>query len=280
METGKLKIIAVILLSVAVCGSAVLYISSHMPPKTPRPPQAVQGVLDLRDWNFGQHGVLSPEGEWEFYWHQLLTPDDFKKDVKANRTGYIRVPGTWNGYEPEGEKGKRLPGDGYATYRLVLHTNTDEPMLGLKLLDFGTSYRLWINGELASENGRVGTSQDEAAPQSLPVLVNFQNNTGEVEFVLQIANFTHQKGGIWTEIKMGTPAQLQVLRERQVFGTIFLCGGLLMMAVYHIGLYLMRRKDRAPLFCALLCILIAARASVTGETFIISYIPGLSWDAV
>jgi len=52
------------------------------------------------------------------------------------------------------------------------------------------------------------------------------------------------------------------------------------MAVYHLGLYLLRRNDRAPLFCALLCFLIAARASVIGEIFLLSYFPGLSWYLV
>ncbi|ABZ83243.1 sensor histidine kinase [Heliomicrobium modesticaldum Ice1] len=224
---------------------------------------------------------MSLEGEWEFYWRQLLAPEDFKSGGAASRTGFIRVPGTWNGYAPPGSgKGQKLPGEGYATYRLVVHTNAGEPVLGLKILDFATSYRLWVNGELLSENGRVATSKDETRPQSFPRLVSFQNDAGTVEIVLQIANFTHRKGGIWTDIKMGTPGQLQALREKQAFSTLFLCGGLLIMAVYHLGLYLLRRKDRAPLFCALLCLFIAARASVTGEIFLLSYFPDLSWNAV
>ncbi|NSW91721.1 MAG: response regulator [Firmicutes bacterium] len=224
---------------------------------------------------------MSLEGEWEFYWQKLLAPEDFKSGGAASLTVFIRVPGTWNGYAPPGSgKGQKLPGEGYATYRLVVHTNAGEPVLGLKILDFATSYRLWVNGELLSENGRVGTSKDETRPQSFPRLVSFPNDAGTVEIVLQIANFTHRKGGIWTDIKMGTPGQLQALREKQAFSTLFLCGGLMIMAVYHLGLYLLRRKDRAPLFCALLCLFIAARASVTGEIFLLSYFPDLSWNAV
>ncbi|MGE5614781.1 MAG: hypothetical protein ACM3XR_10290 [Bacillota bacterium] len=79
-------------------------------------------------------------------------------------TGYIRVPGIWNGYRlpesnmmqksggngkeqgpPENSKGQKLPGEGYATYRLIIHTNGEEPVLGLKILDFATSCRLWVN---------------------------------------------------------------------------------------------------------------------------------------
>ena len=280
-NAGKLKTAVFLLLAAAVLGTAAFYISGHLSSKAPQPPRAAQGMLDLRNWSFGRDGVLSLEGEWEFYWRQLLAPEDFKSGGAASRTGFIRVPGTWNGYAPPGSgKGQKLPGEGYATYRLVVHTNAGEPVLGLKILDFATSYRLWVNGELLSENGRVATSKDETRPQSFPRLVSFQNDAGTVEIVLQIANFTHRKGGIWTDIKMGTPGQLQALREKQAFSTLFLCGGLLIMAVYHLGLYLLRRKDRAPLFCALLCLFIAARASVTGEIFLLSYFPDLSWNAV
>ncbi|MEW5922210.1 MAG: hypothetical protein AB1796_14965 [Bacillota bacterium] len=262
-NAGKLKTAVFVLLALSFLGTAAFYISGHLPSKASLPPRAVGGVLDLRNWSFGQNGVLSLEGQWEFYWRQLLNPEDFKGGGAVPRAGYIEVPGTWNGYAlPGNGKGQKLPGEGYATYRLVIHTNADEPVLGLKILDFATSYRLWVNGELLSENGRVGTNKDETLPQSFPRLVNFQNDGGTVEIVLQIANFTHRKGGIWTDIKIGTPGQLQTLREKQAFGTLFLCGGLLIMAVYHLGLYLLRRKDRAPLFCALLCFLIAARQAL------------------
>lgn len=277
----KLKMVVFVLLATVVLGTATFYISGHMLPKASLPPKAAGGVIDLRNWSFRQNGVLSFKGQWEFYWQKLLTPEDFKEGEAISRTGYIRVPGTWNGYVlPEDENRQKLRGDGYATYRLVIHTNTDEPVLGIKMLDFATSYRIWVNGELLSENGRVGTSKDETVPQAFPRLVNFQNDGGTIEIVLQIANFTHRKGGIWTDIKMGIPSQLQALREKQLFSTLFLRGGLLVMAVYYLGLYLLRRKDKAPLFCALLCFLIAARASVTGEIFILSYLPELSWDTI
>src|SRR5260221_14240214 len=52
--------------------------------------------------------VVSLSGEWEFYWHELLTPEDFKKkNDLAPR--YLQVPGSWHqqGY----------PVLGYGTYR-------------------------------------------------------------------------------------------------------------------------------------------------------------------
>ena len=36
-------------------------------------PQAKQGVIDLRNVDFNQQ-TIKLNGEWEFYWKQLLTP--------------------------------------------------------------------------------------------------------------------------------------------------------------------------------------------------------------
>jgi hypothetical protein len=132
-NAGKLKTAVFLLLAAAVLGTAAFYISGHLSSKAPQPPLAAGGVLDLEDWSFGRDGVLSLEGEWEFYWQKLLAPEDFKSGGAVSRTGYIRVPGTWNGYAPPGNgKGQKLPGEGYATYRLVVRTNGDEPVLALK----------------------------------------------------------------------------------------------------------------------------------------------------
>jgi len=34
-------------------------------------------VIDLSSWDFKKDGTISLSGEWQFYWHQLLTPEDF-----------------------------------------------------------------------------------------------------------------------------------------------------------------------------------------------------------
>ena len=35
-------------------------------------PKAVSGVLDLREWNFETDGNINLDGEWEFYWDEVL----------------------------------------------------------------------------------------------------------------------------------------------------------------------------------------------------------------
>lgn len=63
---------------------------------------------------------------------------------------------------------------------------------------------MWVNGELVAQNGRVGRTPEESFPGAYPLVAGFPACGDEVEVVLQYSNFTHSKGGIWTEIVFGT----------------------------------------------------------------------------
>jgi len=59
-------------------------------------PRAVQGVLDLSQWDAARDGLVTLDGEWEFYWNKLLAPDDFKVAAPPEKTGFFpfRATGT------------------------------------------------------------------------------------------------------------------------------------------------------------------------------------------
>ena len=255
----------------------VLYVYATRQTDAPVPPRASQGILDLTDWNFDQMGAIGLDGEWEFYWGELYTPDDFRSRAGELRPEALRVPSSWNGYQSSIEG---LPGEGFATYRLVVHTAAADRLLSLKILDFSTSYVLWVNGELLASNGRVGRNRDESRPQAYPHIVDFMHDDGPIEIVVQVANFSHSKGGMWTGVELGTPEQARTGRENQMAISLYLCGALVTIGLYHMVLYLVRRRDKSPLFLALLCILIAARSSLTDEIILLRAIPDLSWDAI
>lgn len=276
--------ISIVLIMLLLAG----YLQHYAPKQEVQQPKAVQGVLDLRNWDFERLGALSLEGEWEFYWEKLLNPQELAKyqeedlnPIEMLSGGYLSVPGLWNGREIEREGEALKPsGQGYATYRLTVLTKTADQILGLKLLDFATSYRLWVNKKLAAANGQVGKTPAETVPQAFPLLVTFAQPTEQIEIVLQVANFSHQKGGIRTDIRLGTIAQIQKLREQAVTKNYFFTGGLLLMAVYHLGLFLLRRKEPSSFFCSMLCLLIAIRVATTGETFLLNIWPTLNWSTL
>ncbi|MCP4130907.1 MAG: adenylate/guanylate cyclase domain-containing protein [bacterium] len=83
-----------------------------------KPPKAEEGRLDLGGWDFKRDGPIKLNGKWEFYWGKHLSPDEISEGKqKPNRTGYIAVPGSWNGFKTGDST---LSGEGFATYRLMV----------------------------------------------------------------------------------------------------------------------------------------------------------------
>lgn len=154
--------------------------------------KAEKGVLDLSRWNFQKNGVVSLDGEWEFYWQHLLTPDDFARRNHFEKTGFIELPGAWNGYRIDGRK---LGGMGFATFRLIVDTDSKERMIALNIPEMLTAYRLWINGKEVASNGAVGKSREESKAHWLPMAVSFQPEGDTAEVILQVSNFSFFEGG-------------------------------------------------------------------------------------
>ena len=102
------------------------------PANQKKPPVAVKGVLDLRPsatlgnqgWDFEKGGIVSLDGEWEFYWEEFLDPTNVVGaeyiQPLHEKINYISVPNSWNGHNvsSDGDIPKIIDGDGHATYRL------------------------------------------------------------------------------------------------------------------------------------------------------------------
>ena len=125
--------------------------------KTANPPLSQKGVLDLTNWDFERDGPVNLTGEYEFYWSQLLNPQDFNQNRSSLKADFIVVPRSWNDFVYQG---KALPGEGYATYRLTILLNQSHAALAVKLLEMGTSYNLFVNGQKLSSAGVVGKTED------------------------------------------------------------------------------------------------------------------------
>ncbi len=240
------------------------------------PPRAVHGVLDLSAWDLAADGTVRLDGEWEFYWRRLLAPRDFDRGKAIPAPGLIEAPGTWNGHEVGG---KPLTGDGYATYRLLVRLRESGGPLALHVPYMRTAYRLWIDGEEAAANGRVGTSRETMVPQYLPQTIQFTPRGDTVQLVVQVSNFRHRSGGMRESPEMGTAGGIARKHERDRAFRMTLLGAILVMALYHFGIYVLRRRDRSSLYFGLFCLLFAVRIPVTGEMLLVRMFPDFNWEA-
>jgi diguanylate cyclase (GGDEF)-like protein len=223
-------------------------------------PVAQNGRVDLSQVNL-ENEATDLDGEWEFYWNQLLDPSEVDQGTLS---GYENFPSSWNKYVINQQN---VPGSGYATYRLTFNTSQDQ-ILALKIPKVRTAYQLWVNGILTASAGVVGTSETSMTPQYLPQVVAFNAKQGDNEIVIQMSNYYQSSGGLLNDILLGKEAQLLALRYRGIAYDLFLFGALMIMGIYHLSLFFFRKKDQAPLFFGLFCLLIAIRTLMVGESFL------------
>ncbi len=225
-------------------------------------PQAQQGRFDLRGWSFGDQGAVPLNGQWAFYWDQLLSPTHFSQNQAESQSDYVTVPKLWSGHvTPEGQT---LDQAGMATLRLTVHVDPDQPLLALKITSMTAAYRLWVNNRLLVEQGIVGTSSQSEWPAFGRKTVSFQPPAEMFILTLQLSNH-NLIGGVVSHprLVLGDAAQLSTAAgaERR-HSAILLCVSLFMV-VYHLALFLFYRRDRSTLYFALFCLLWLINGTIT-----------------
>lgn len=265
----------ILIVAVAI---ALLFCINLIPDISSKAPRAGKGVLDLSGWDFAQDGPVQLNGEWEFYWNQLLTWDDFNENRLGSKSkSYLNVPDVWNHYSINGQK----PGGmGFGTYRLrVLINDGQEKNLGLKILTMSTSYKMMLDNEQIASSGIVGTNPAAASPQYKTQTIRISPSSHEFELIVQVANYTYARGGIWRPVLMGTAQQIFHITENSVRREMFVLGILVIMLFYHFSLYWIQKKNRSMIYAMMGLLVIGIRILVTGEYYITGIFPNIpfSW---
>jgi signal transduction histidine kinase len=232
----------------------------------------VRGTLDLKSWD-ERDGLPGMAGNWEFYWNQLRTYDDFIRhpDMKF---ALKPVPETWDAYAAGKEK---LPGFGYATYRLKIIVNEAGKRLSLRINTMSTAYRLFVDDKEIASNGIVGTDAASTSPGYQPVVVDFAAPANEFNIIVQISNFTYARGGFWYDINLGTPKQIDTLNDMIVYKDAVLIGSLLIMALYYTAFFFRLKREKSSGYFVLLCVVFMARTALYGDMLINKIFPGITF---
>jgi adenylate cyclase len=243
--------------------------------KSKNAPLAHKGFLDLQSWNFEKDGRVSLYGEWEFYYRQFLSQEDFHSNIEIKGKDYIEIPALWNTKEVDGKKLSNLS---FATYRLKLFVNQTTQPFALRIGDMYSAYTLWVNGEIAASNGVPGKTQIEEKAEWYPIVSYINLKEGENEIILHISNFSHRKGGTWSDLELGIAKEISNYKNWLIAFDFFLVGSLMIMAIYHFGLFTLRRVDITSLLLGLFCICSTLRIGVTGERLFVPFLPFRSFE--
>ena len=77
---------------------ALIFLSSSAFGQTGRKPFVIEGKLDLSSWNLDEKSI-ELNGDWFFYWNQLLTPQDGFYPISQKQKTIKTFPGLWTEYD-------------------------------------------------------------------------------------------------------------------------------------------------------------------------------------
>ncbi|MFD0696331.1 ATP-binding protein [Paenibacillus sp. GCM10027628] len=222
-------------------------------------PRAVKGVLDLSQLDLNKDGPIRLNGSWTLHWHQLLT------DESGEKPTFAEVPGEW--------RSSGLPGRGYATYRLTVHTQADAGTLALQIPAIAPAYRILIDGRVIAETGVVASERAAVRAAYLPQTVSFNPPGQSFDIFIQVANELYPQGGIWFSLTLGTEQSMVALKKRTEIIDISVFGGCALLGLYQLALFMMRRSERSNLYFGICCILGAVRIGSVGGMYITHLYP-------
>jgi putative nucleotidyltransferase with HDIG domain len=241
--------------------------------------QAARGRADVStgvDFDRGELARL--DGVWEFYEGKLLSPEDFGSGMKP-APNYVRVPSMWakaEGFRQAGED----PVTGVATLRLRVEVPAERREWAIRLPNAYSATSLFVNGIRVADLGTVSYLSAFYSPSSALALPVFNSEGGKLDIVMQVANYSAPMIGTWDSPLLGDAAAILKKRQDDVAVTALISGALLIMGLYHLGLFVLRKKDRSSLIFGIICLLMTTRNYMMGERLFYDLIPptAASWE--
>ncbi len=236
-------------------------------------PKAVKGIMDLRQIDKGERFFVKLNGEWEFYWNKMLHPYDFEeKEILPDYYG--KVPSYWTDYPHEAVKTEK---EGFATYRLLIILPSGYRIpLGFDMPVFDSSYDIYVNGRYFGGNGQPGKSASETEPGYSRNFFRFDTQSDTISIVINVANYSHRRGGFWLPMKIGTFFEVQKRLANSWAGDWAIISLLLGFSLFFFLFYLISPREKVMgLFC-MATIGLALRPLFTSH-FLISNLFDVGW---
>lgn len=245
--------------------------------------RAVNGRMELAGWNMNEVDIINLDGEWEFYWEQLLTPEDFlTHDLDVPElTGYMTVPGLWNG---KAFREQKIPVFGYATYRLVLENIPLQGVLGLKKGNARFSSKIYVNGRELLTDGVPAKQSKEYKSGNTPQMGFFNCEGGRIEILVQVANYEYMNSGIPVSLELGRESAMLHKHQKDqlyAFGVfIILCTIALLHLIFFVVARIRGFKEYLLLLFSMFCFLLAIGNALTDQRPLLLLLPEIPFTLV
>ena len=234
--------------------------------------KAEHAVIDFSSTTIAPTDTVALDGRWNFYWQEFISPEGH------SRTQSVEAPvrGTWKGLPYEKTV---LPADGWASYQLLIMLGQNRGDFALKVGNIGTAYKLFANGVLIASQGAPAISADQSVPRTIPTMAKLPppDAAGRILLVVHISNYHDRHGGIWQTMRLGHAADMLRSLNNEYALAAFLFGAIFLIGLHHFFMFLRRTADVSNLAFALLCVLLAVRALVEGNRYLMVLLPDFPW---
>jgi signal transduction histidine kinase len=240
----------------------------------PKEPVAAKGVLDLRGIRNPDKFIVNLNGEWEFYWNEMLNPEDFK--VPGLRpVYYAKVPSYWTDFPHDKIKTAKF---GYATYRLIvlLPSNLTKQM-AVDLPVFDSSYEIYLNGRKMGGNGVPGKTAAETKPGYKKNFFGGTISLDTLGIVINVSNFHHRRGGFWMPAQLGTLDEILKMMADNRARDFSVMGILFAFSIFFLLFFALDPKEKIMAFFSMTAIGLAFRPLFTSN-YLINDFFNLEWD--
>ena len=229
-----------------------------------------QFPVNLESINFDRRTIVRLNGFWHFWSGELLSPGEASRRMQTGSGTLIKVPRIWSRTGIFGSK-KSLIKTGTLALELELPQTVHD--WAIRLPNANSACTLFIDGQEASRIGTVADNPEDFIPNNGLKIVPFHTETGKVLLVMQVANFATPYTGTWDSPILGTDSAISDKRTIDSILSALISGAMLFMGLYHIALFLLRRKDKSPLLFGIICIFMSIRNLAMGERILIGLFP-------
>jgi class 3 adenylate cyclase/GAF domain-containing protein len=183
-----------------------------------------QGVLDLREWNFGIDGPAYLHGEWEYF------PEQFDslsiKDGEAKKF-----------YSIGKDNFKNNSSSSYASFKvkILLPESSPENSLYIKVSSINSAYSLSVKDKVISSLGAVGKSKLDSTPWMGIDIASLPLDSNELELTLQTSDFYSNKNSLGGNLVIGTLKQLETSSNKEVFIGLSLILTIVFILLYNLS---------------------------------------------
>lgn len=209
-------------------------------------PSVVDGVAVAP----GAGEAIRLDGTWLFYPEGAVEPMS------------IRVPSVWNGSQP---------GKASGVYKLAVEGLAPGEIYAFRFKGLNTVAAMYVDGK---EIGRWGGPGMDAVPKTY----HFCPRGERAVLTVMVSNVSQATGGIWMPVFIGRAAAV----ERAMFASrsqeAFVQSCILLMALYHILRFALRREEKSTALMAAFCLTTILKAGLSGEQLTAILVPWLAGE--